>query len=352
MLPPRVLVLSALMLPPPTLLVLAAGMGSRYGGLKQLDPVGPSGETVLDYGVYDAVRAGFGRVVFIIRRDFDAQFREQVGAKYAGQLAVDYAYQSLDALPSTYRVPPGREKPWGTGHAVWCARDQLDAPFAVINADDFYGADSFAQLAQFLKAPPPPSSSPQGALAPADGRAANDRASGHPAPAPVRAAMVGFRLQNTLSENGAVSRGICQVDPATGQLQSIEEHTGILASEVGTRPPARYSGEAITSMNCWGFGASPAVASEAPSARSPVAPFLDLLDAELHGFLAAHGHEPKSEFYLPTAVSALIAQGTATVELLPTTSQWFGVTYREDRAQVVARLAALVASGHYPKKLF
>jgi len=303
------------MLPPPTLLVLAAGMGSRYGGLKQLDPVGPSGETVLDYGVYDAARAGFGRVVFIIRRDFDAQFRAQVGAKYAGHLAVDYAYQSLDALPTGYRVPQGREKPWGTGHAVWCAREQLDSPFAVINADDFYGADSFAQLAQFLKTQPSENASV------------------------VRVAMVGFQLKNTLSENGAVSRGICRVDAATGLLQSIEEHTGILATEVGSTPEARYSGGETTSMNCWGFG-------------SPTAAFLDGLDTELRRFLDAQGRKLKSEFYLPAAVSTLIARSEATVQLLPTTSQWFGVTYREDRAQVVARLAALVSAGEYPKKLF
>jgi len=303
------------MLPPPTLLVLAAGMGSRYGGLKQLDPVGPSGETVLDYGVYDAARASFERVVFIIRRDFEAQFREQVGAKYAGHLAVDYAYQSLDALPSGYRTPKGREKPWGTGHAVWCAREQLDGPFAVINADDFYGADSFVQLAQFLKNQPPENTSS------------------------ARAAMIGFQLKNTLSENGAVSRGICRVDAATGQLQSIEEHTGILATEVGSTPNARYSGDETTSMNCWGFGA-------------PASAFLDGLDTELRHFLDAQGRELKSEFYLPAAVSTLISRSEATVQLLPTTSQWFGVTYREDRAQVVARLAALVSAGEYPKKLF
>jgi len=310
-------------------------MGSRYGGLKQLDPVGPSGETVLDYGVYDAARAGFERVVFIIRRDFDAQFREQVGAKYAGHLAVDYAYQSLDSLPGGHCVPEGREKPWGTGHAVWCAREQLDGPFAVINADDFYGADSFAQLAQFLKATGKPSDD--------DGSAATStRALAAKAvlrPSSARAAMVGFRLKNTLSENGAVSRGICRVDSASGQLQSIEEHTGILAGEVGNAPHARYSGDEITSMNCWGFGA-------------PTSAFLGGLDTELRHFLDAQGQELKSEFYLPTAVSALIARNDATVQLLPTTSQWFGVTYREDRAQVVARLAALVAAGEYPEKLF
>jgi len=339
--PRRVLLLAAPMPPPLTLLVLAAGMGSRYGGLKQLDPVGPSGETVLDYGVYDAVRAGFGRVVFIIRREFDAQFREQVGTKYAGQLAVDYAYQSLDALPNSYRVPEGREKPWGTGHAVWCAREQLDGPFAVINADDFYGADSFAQLAQFLNVTRKGSDDDGSA---GEVRSTHEWRAAASAlsplrPSSARAAMVGFRLKNTLSENGAVSRGICCVDSVTGQLQSIEEHTGILAGEVGNKPGAHYSGEEITSMNCWGFG-------------SPTSDFLAGLDTEFRAFLDSHGQELKSEFYLPAAVSALIAHGEAAVQLLPTTSQWFGVTYREDRAQVVARLASLVAAGEYPKKLF
>ncbi|MCX6945798.1 MAG: NTP transferase domain-containing protein, partial [Opitutales bacterium] len=183
----------------PTLLVLAAGMGSRYGGLKQLDPVGPSGETVLDYAVFDARRAGFGRVVFVIRRDFEEVFRAQIGAKYAGRIAVDYVFQALDALPAGHPVPAGREKPWGTGHAVWCAREAVREPFAVINADDFYGADSFAQLASFLAAPAAP---------------------GGPAPF----AMVGFRLANTLSEHGAVARGICRAG-ADGLLESITEHT-------------------------------------------------------------------------------------------------------------------------------
>src|SRR5690606_24766738 len=173
----------------PTLLVLAAGMGSRYGGLKQIDPVGPSGETVLDYAVFDALRAGFGRVVFVVRREFEAVFREQIGAKYAGKVTVDYVFQSLDALPDGFAVPAGREKPWGTGHAVWCARDAIDGNFAVINADDFYGADSFRQLAGFL--------------------ATADATRGAVDAGPATFAMVGFRLARTLSEHGAVSRGIC-----------------------------------------------------------------------------------------------------------------------------------------------
>jgi hypothetical protein len=303
----------------PALLVLAAGMGSRYGGLKQIDPVGPSGETVLDYGVHDAIRAGFGRVVFIIRRDFDELFRAQVGAKYAGRIAVDYVHQELDSLPAGHAAPAGREKPWGTGHAVWCAREAIREPFAVINADDFYGADSFAQLGSFL----------------VQGRRGFDPMSGHqpPAPAAAQFGMVGFTLRNTLSENGTVSRGICAVD-AAGRLQSIEEHTGIAAAEVG--PGKKYSGAETTSMNCWGF--TPAL--------------FDGLDRQLRAFLAARGEEPKSEFYLPAAVSTMIAQQEAEVQLLPTTSEWFGVTYREDRARVQARIAELVAAGTYPSRLF
>ncbi len=306
----------------PTLLILAAGMGSRYGGLKQLDPVGPSGETVLDYAVFDAVRAGFGRVVFIIRRDFEEVFRAQIGARYAGRVAVDYVFQSLEALPEGFTPPAGREKPWGTGHAVWCARETVREPFAVINADDFYGADSFKQLGAFLSSP---AAAPRGF----------DPMSGHDAPPSLAAqfAMVGFRLANTLSEHGAVSRGICATDDQ-GRLKSIVEQTGILASEVGVG--GRYSGDETASMNCWGF--TPAL--------------FGALDRQLREFLASAGHEMKSEFYLPAAVSTMIGHGEAVVRVLPTESSWFGVTYREDKPRVVAALARLVQAGHYPDRLF
>jgi len=306
----------------PTLLVLAAGMGSRYGGLKQIDPVGPSGETVLDYAVFDALRAGFGRVVFIIRRDFEAVFRTQIGAKYAGRIAVDYVFQALDALPEGLTPPPGREKPWGTGHAVWCARDAIREPFAVINADDFYGAHSFAQLGRFLTGP-------------AAATRGFDPMSGHRVPATLAApfAMVGFKLANTLSEHGAVARGICAAGP-DGKLVSIVEHTGILPEEIG--PGKKYSGAEIASLNCWAF--TPALFAG--------------LDAQLRTFLAERGREPKAEFYLPAAVSAMIQQGTATVQVLPTDSSWFGVTYREDKPRVVASIATLIQAGQYPAKLF
>jgi NDP-sugar pyrophosphorylase family protein len=289
-----------------SLLVLAAGMGSRYGGLKQIDPVGPSGETILDYSVFDALRAGFGRVVFVIRRDFEEMFREKIGAKYAGRIAVDYVYQSLDALPHGFDVPPGREKPWGTGHATWCARNALREPFAVINADDFYGADSFRQLATFLGKP--------------DGSSA---------------AMVGFRLANTLSENGAVSRGICDV-AADGSLRGVAEHTGILPAEVGEGK--KFEGNTVVSMNCWGF--TPEI--------------FPRLDECFRAFLAKALVEApaKSEFYLPGAVSDLIERREASVQVLQTASNWFGVTYREDKPRVVAVLAGLIDSGAYPQKLW
>lgn len=285
----------------PTLLVLAAGMGSRYGGLKQIDPVGPGGETMLDYSVHDALRAGFGRIVFVIRRDFEALFREQVAAKYAGRVAVDFVFQSLDALPEGVSVPTGREKPWGTGHATWCARTALAEPFAVINADDFYGADSFRQLATFL------------------GRAQ-----------PNQAAMVGFRLANTLSEAGAVSRGICVAD-AAGQLRSVTERVGIVPSDTG--PGGTFKPDTLVSMNCWGF--TPDIF---PS-----------LDAEFRAFLrdSVPSNPLKVEFYLPGAISSLIAQGKLRTQVLPTESQWFGVTYREDKLKVMASIAELIRAGKY-----
>ena len=306
----------------PTLLVLAAGMGSRYGGLKQVDPVGPSGETVLDYAVFDARRAGFGRVVFVIRKDFEALFRAQVGAKYAGQIAVDYVFQSLDTLPVGATVPVGREKPWGTGHAVWCAREAVHEPFAVINADDFYGADSFVQLAKFLTSA---AASPRGF----------DPMSGHRVPRTLAAqfAMVGFTLANTLSEHGAVARGLCAAG-ADGLLASITEQTGILATEVG--PGQKFTGKETVSMNCWGF--TPALFAG--------------LERQLAAFLATRGGDAKAEFYLPAAVSEMIARHEAVVRVLPTGSAWFGVTYREDKPRVMAAIAELVRAGKYPAKLF
>ena len=297
--------------PAPTLLVLAAGMGSRYGGLKQLDPVGPGGETILDYAVFDAIRAGFGRVVFVIRRDFADAFATQVAAKYAGLIRVDTVFQALEALPPGVSIPTGREKPWGTGHAVWCARDAIHEPFAVIGADDFFGRDAFVQLAAFLS---PLASRPSPAAAAAF-------------------AMVGYRLANTLSENGAVARGVCTAD-AGSRLRTVVENTGIRREDVG--PGRKFTGEEIVSMNCWAF--TPA--------------FFPALDLQWREFVAARGGELKSEFYLPEAVSRQIAAGTATVEVRPTSAEWFGVTYRDDKPRVQAALAALATRGEYPVPLF
>ena len=283
-------------------------MGSRYGGLKQLDPVGPSGETILDYAVFDAIRAGFGRVVFVIRRDFDAEFRAKVGAKYAGRIEVDYVFQATDSLPEGFSVPAGREKPWGTGHAVWCAREAISGPFAVVGADDFFSRDAFVRLAGFLA----------GDLAVEGGREPF--------------CMVGYRLARTLSEHGTVSRGICETG-ADGMLLSITERTAIDPGQLGAGglDPAQ-----IVSMNCFGF--TPAL--------------FTALGRELRAFLQARGGEMKSEFYLPAVVSSMIASGEASVRVLPTTGEWFGVTNREDKPRVVAALAALVAAGEYPVRLF
>lgn len=285
----------------PTLLVLAAGMGSRYGGLKQLDPVGPRGETLLDYSVRDAVGAGFGRVVFLIRRDIEREFREKIGARYGGVVAVGYAFQELGDLPQGFRPPSGRSKPWGTGHAVWCARNEIDEPFAAINADDFYGAESFRRIGAFLSAVDP-------AAQPAD------------------FAMSAYRLEKTLSEHGSVARGICQVG-GDGMLRGVEELTDIVRDPGGSIVSGSRVLPAATlvSMNFWGF--TPRV--------------FPLLGEALHGFLEKEGTSEKNEFYLPAAVAGMIEAGLARVRVLETASDWFGVTYREDRAKVVEALAAL-----------
>ena len=295
----------------PTLLVLAAGMGSRYGGLKQLDPVGPAGETLLDYSVHDAIRAGFDRVVFLIRREIEKDFRDQIGARYEGKLSVVYAFQQLDDLPGGFIPPAGRTKPWGTAHAIWCAREAVTAPFAAINADDFYGPDSFRQVGRFL--------------------AAVD-----PVVQPARFAMAGYRLDKTLSDHGTVTRGICEAGP-DGLLRSVEELTdlarradGIVAAGQRTFVP-----DACVSMNFWGF--TPQI--------------FPLLEKALEAFLEQEAGSEKNECYIPSAVAGMIADGSATVRVLPTAAEWFGITYREDRPQVVASIAGLVAAGIYPPSL-
>ncbi len=299
-----------------TILILAAGMGSRYGGLKQMDPMGPSGETVLDYSVFDALRAGFNRVVFVIRRDFEQAFREQIASRFEDRVQVDFAFQDLHDLPEGFRVPEGREKPWGTAHAVRAAREQISGPFAMINADDFYGRDSYAKLASFLRS------------APAGGPVA-------------QFAMVGFRLANTLSEHGSVARGVCRQD-GSGKLLSVTEMTKIFRTSEGAENredeanPVKLSGEDLVSMNMWGFTAD----------------LMPLLEEKMTEFLRAHGHELKSESYIPSVVDELVCEGRASVSVLPTASDWFGVTYREDKPRVAKAIGSLIAEGSYPADLW
>ena len=275
----------------PTLVVMAAGMGSRYGGLKQLDRVGPSGETIIDYSIYDATRAGFSKVVFVIRKEIETAFRETIGERFSGRISVDYVYQELSA---------GRTKPWGTAHAVLCAADSIDTPFAVINADDFYGPQSFRLLAQHLC-----SNSPD-------------------------YAMVAYPLRHTLSSFGPVSRGICDVD-SSGFLRKIVERTGI--------PPkghaSEFTGGELVSMNVWGF--TPAIFPE--------------LNEYFARFVNEHTHDPAAEAYLPTFVDELIAARRANVRVLRTPDPWFGITYRDDLPRVAASIRSLIAAGQYPECL-
>ena len=300
----------------PTLVVLAAGMGSRYGGLKQVDPVGPSGEAILDYSVFDAIRGGFGKVVFIIRKDIEEAFRRQVGSKYEGLVEVDYCFQDINDLPAPYVVPEGRTKPWGTAHAVRAARDVVKTPFAVINADDFYGRDAFAKLAGFL------GTSPQ-------------------SPSPKHHfAMVGYRLDLTLSANGSVARGICDV-ASDGSLRGVTEMTKLVrAGDVAENRedeanPVKLPLDARVSMNLWGFTPE----------------LFDELERRFPLWLAENGDKPKSEWYIPFVVDELIREGKADCRVLPTDSSWFGVTYREDKPYVVSEIAKLVRAGEYPENL-
>lgn len=299
----------------PALVVLAAGIGSRYGGLKQLDPVGPGGEVVLDYSVFDAQRAGFGRMVFVIRRDIADAFGSAILVRFRDRVECACVFQDLDALPAGYAVPAGRTKPWGTGHAVLAAAGAVREPFAVINADDFYGRNSFIRLHDFLAA-------------------AHD-------PTHETCALVGFRLRNTLSEHGHVSRGVCACDGA-GHLTGIRERTRIVAdggdvadvSPEGVREP--LDPDALVSMNMWGF---------APS-------MFTHLRRLFTDFLGDGGVSPTREFYLPAAVDRLIAEGAATCRVLTTPDTWFGVTYPADKPRVVSSIRGRIAAGDYPERLW
>jgi hypothetical protein len=285
-------------------------MGSRYGGLKQMDGVGPHGETLLDYSVHDAVRCGFGRVVFVIRRDFERDFRERVSARFEGLVEVGIAFQELNDLPEGFQAPVGRVKPWGTGHAVWCARDRVDTPFLAINADDFYGRPAFQAVGGFLA------------------RAAADSTD---------FCMAGYRLEATLSPHGTVSRGVCMMDEK-GFLRGVREHTALAQLPGGiTDSPtgATFRGDERVSMNCWGL--TPAV--------------FPLLEDGFKDFLGREGDDERAEFYLPAAVASMIQDGKVGVEVLPVESPWFGVTYRDDRPGVCAALEAMSLDGTYPSPL-
>lgn len=292
------------------LVILAAGMGSRFGGLKQVQPVGPHGELIIEYSAYDARRAGFDRLVLVIRRDIERDFREAIGRRLEAHFHVDYAFQEMSDLPAGFAVPASRSKPWGTGHAVLAARKAVRRPFAVINADDFYGAAGYRALAEHFAAS-------------AD------------------CAMVGYPLRQTLSEHGAVSRGLCATDTG-GRLVSITEVTKIEKADTGARyadaagAMHRLTGEEIVSMNFWGF--TPAVFGQ-----------LEKLFAD---FLARSGQDPKAEFYLPTALSTLNQQGAARVALLRSEDAWFGITYREDLPAAQQAVGALVKAGRYPAPLW
>lgn len=298
----------------PTLFVLAAGMGSRYGGLKQLDPLGPNGETIMDYSIYDTIQSGFGKVVFVIRKDFEADFREKILSKYEGHIPVEVVFQSTDALPEGYVCPEDRTKPWGTNHAVLMGKDVIKEPFAVINADDFYGRDAFRVMAEELQRP-------------------RDRKGDY--------CMVGFRVGNTMTENGSVARGVCETKD--GLLTSVVERTAISYDPQGNIVFTDENGQeqqlaptTPVSMNLWGFTPD----------------YFDYSEREFKKFLDKDLNTPKAEFFIPLAIDALINSGEATVKVLDTDSRWFGVTYAADRPGVVEKFAELHNNGTYPEKMF
>ena len=297
----------------PTLFILAAGMGSRYGGLKQLDGLGPNGETIMDYSVFDAMRAGFGKVVFVIRKDFEEDFRNVVLSKYADHVPCEVCFQGIDNLPEGFTRNPERTKPWGTNHAVLMAKDLIHEPFMVINADDFYGKESFEVMAKFLLSV----NGEQG-----------------------KYCMAGYRVGNTLSEHGTVSRGVCATDKM-GFLTDVVERTAIenknghvVYQDNGVDVEIPF--ETPVSMNMWGFTPE----------------YFTYAEEAFKAFLTENAQELKAEFYIPTLVNDMIKAGKATCQVLDTTAKWFGVTYADDRQMVVDKIQALVDAGVYPNKLF
>jgi UTP-glucose-1-phosphate uridylyltransferase len=295
----------------PTLLILAAGMGSRYGGLKQMDPVGPNGETLLDYSLYDAIKAGFGRVVFVIRPDFAEAFKRDLGSRYEKKIAVDYCYQQVDKVPAWFKTPASREKPWGTGHAVLMAEGLVKEPFAMVNADDFYGRQGFEAMARHLET-------------------ASDKALAD-------YAMVGYELKATLSEHGTVSRGVCSITEQ-GTLKEVVESVKIEKTASGARDQASglvFSGHETVSMNFFGF---------TPSIFGRLAQAFD-------AFLREESNLAKGELYIPAVVDAQVKAGRAAVTVLRSSDAWFGITYREDKPLVAVGIQALIQAGRYPQRL-
>ncbi len=301
----------------PVLVIMAAGMGSRYGGLKQIDPIDEYGNIIMDFSIYDARRAGFEKVVFIIKKENEELFREAVGDRIAEQMEVAYVFQELSDLPDGFSVPEGRVKPWGTGHAILSCRNAVDGPFAVINADDYYGPEAFRVIYDYLMS--------------------------HEDDRQYRFAMVGYQVENTLTENGSVARGVCETD-AKGHLVSITERTkieradGKIVYEEDGKAPEEIPEGTLVSMNLWGFSA--AILTEL-SERFPA--FLNRTLRE---------NPMKGEFFIPTVVSSLIGEQRATVQVLHSHDRWFGVTYKEDKASVVAAIRSLKAEGRYPEKLW
>lgn len=298
-----------------TLLILAAGMGSRYGGLKQIDPVGPNGEIIIDYSMFDAVQAGFKKIVFVIRHSFEEAFREKVGSKLEGTVETAYAYQELDSCLGDFKLPPEREKPWGTGHAILVAKDLIDEPFAMINADDYYGPDSFKVIRKYL----------------CDSSKTNED----------HYSMVGYALNNTLSDYGSVARGICQVDDQ-GLLTKVVECLGVERTETGVAffdaegEEQNLTGRETASMNLWGFHPS-------------IFAHLQKMFAK---FLVEHGNELKSELFIPSVVDKLINKGQITAKVLNTDDRWFGVTYKEDMPIARQCIRELIDKGTYPERLW
>ena len=285
---------------------MAAGMGSRYGGLKQLDAIGPSGETIIDYSVYDAIKAGFNKVVFIIRKDFEQEFKTKITDKYEGQIQVEFAFQDLNDLPDEFTCPEGREKPWGTGHAILSARNVINEPFIAINGDDFYGRESFKVVADYYR------------------KGANSFS------------MVAFKLDKTLSSFGGVTRGLCTVNDE--KLNTVIETADLEKTDYGvsSNRDIELDGSEPVSMNVWGF--------------TPI--LFKYLEEKFVEFLSENGTEMKSEYLIPSVVNELIQSGQETVHVLRSGATWFGVTYKEDKPFVEGEIEKLVNKGEYPGKLF